>query len=312
MVIPNMWWAGVAHYDSALLPHSPTFEKYGDQIAQCVAAAKGSGIEVHPWKVNWNLHNAPKEFVDRMRAAGRTQVGPKGEPIDWLCPSHPLNFQLERDTMLEVVRKYDVDGIHFDYIRYPGPQGCYCNGCRERFEKSTGKPVKNWPEDVISGDRRQEYIEFRCEQINRLVKAVAEEAHRLKPGIKVSAAVFADYPRCRETVGQDWPKWVREGWVDFLCPMDYTSSDIRFENLVSNQLKLVEGRIPIYPGIGVTASSSSLTSDHTVAQISIARRLGAAGFTIFNYSAGLAQDLLPDLALGATAKPARIPHAVKP
>ena len=36
--------------------------------------------------------------------------------------------------MLEVARKYPVDGLHFDYIRYPGRDKCYCDGCRERFE----------------------------------------------------------------------------------------------------------------------------------------------------------------------------------
>ena len=34
-------------------------------------------------------------------------------------PLHPQNFQLELDSMLEVARKYPVDGLHFDYIRYP-------------------------------------------------------------------------------------------------------------------------------------------------------------------------------------------------
>ncbi len=80
MVIPNSLWAGVAHYESDVLPRSATFEKYGDQIAQCVAACKKHGIEVHVWKVNFNLSNAPKEFVDRLRDEKRTQVSPAGEP----------------------------------------------------------------------------------------------------------------------------------------------------------------------------------------------------------------------------------------
>ena len=41
---------------------------------------------------------------------------------------------LERDAMLEVATNYDVDGIHFDYIRYPASDHCYCDGCRTRFE----------------------------------------------------------------------------------------------------------------------------------------------------------------------------------
>jgi len=44
-------------------------------------------------------------------------VDVQGRPTDWLDPAHPANFRLELDSLLEVVRKYDVDGIHFDYIR---------------------------------------------------------------------------------------------------------------------------------------------------------------------------------------------------
>lgn len=138
-----------------------------------------------------------------MRKAGRTQVSPTGEPIDWLCPSHPDNFRLELDSLLEIVRKYEVDGLHLDYIRYPSSEGCYCDGCRERFSRDTGKAVKNWPSDVITGTRREEYLNWRCEQITRLVRAVHEQARKLRKGLKLSAAVFSNYPACREQVGQD-------------------------------------------------------------------------------------------------------------
>src|SRR5208283_87321 len=67
MVLPNMLWGGLAHYASDLLPRSSTYQQYGDQIAQCLAAARRHGLEVHVWKVNWNLSTAPKEFVIRLR-----------------------------------------------------------------------------------------------------------------------------------------------------------------------------------------------------------------------------------------------------
>ena len=80
MVLPNMLWGGVAHYPSDVLPRSRTFEKYGDQIAQCVAAAKKYGLQVHVWKVNWNLSTAPQEFVEKIRSEHRNQVTVSGEP----------------------------------------------------------------------------------------------------------------------------------------------------------------------------------------------------------------------------------------
>ena len=307
IIIPNMLWAGIAHYPSEMLPHSETFNKYGDQIAQCVEAAHRNGLEVHVWKVNWNLSHAPQDFILKMRKAGRTQISPTGGQIDWLCPSHPDNFRLELDSLLEIVRKYEVDGLHFDYIRYPGSEGCYCNGCRERFSRNTGKTVKNWPTDVITGPRREEYIDWRCEQITRLVRAVHEQARKLRKDLKLSAAVFSNYPACREQVGQDWVAWAQAGYVDFLCPMNYTENIHRFSRLITRQLNLTKNQISIYPGIGATASRSSLTPDQVVGQIAVARKAGAHGFTIFDYGSVSAASII-----SAVGKSAGKAHAIPP
>lgn len=308
MVLPNMLWGGLAHYASDVLPRSRTFTQYGDQIAQCVEAAHRHGLEVHVWKVNYNLSTAPREFVEKMRQAGRTQVAADGSSVRWLCPSHPENVKLECESMLEVARKYDVDGLHFDYIRYPDGDACYCQGCRQRFEHQRGTPVAHWPDDCYRGPLRDPYRQWRCQQITRLVETVATQARKLKPKLKISAAVFGSYPGCRDSVGQDWLAWVQAGYVDFLCPMDYTESDLAFELLVSNQLKLVAGRVPVYPGIGATASRSALSADRVVGQIQLARRLGAAGFTVFNLSGRTAAEILPGVGLGAGAEPATPPH----
>jgi uncharacterized lipoprotein YddW (UPF0748 family) len=307
MVIPNLLWAGVAHYASDVLPRSKTFDQYGDQVAQCVKACRRHGIEVHAWKVNHNLSGAPKEFVDKLRREGRTQVSPDGKPLDWLCPSHPKNFALERDSMLEVARKYEVDGLHFDYIRYPDGDHCYCDGCRRRFEADSGRAVAHWPADCYSGSRRAEYRDWRCRQISRLVETVHREAKQIRPGIKISAAVFGNYPSCRESVGQDWVAWIKAGWLDFVCPMDYTESDLSFGAMVAGQLEFIGGRIPMYPGIGATASSSGLSADRVAGQIHLARAAGAAGFTIFNLDRGTIESLPPNLVLGPTAGAAKPP-----
>ncbi|NCO41096.1 MAG: hypothetical protein COZ06_26110 [Armatimonadetes bacterium CG_4_10_14_3_um_filter_66_18] len=303
-VVPNMWWGGVAHYDSKLLPHSATFDQKGDQIAQCVAAGKKYGIEVHPWKVNWNLSTAPASFVAQMRTEKRLQANYKGEEEAWLCPSHPANYQLELDTMLEVVRNYDVDGVHFDYIRYPHGDVCYCDGCRERFEAAHGAKVANWPLDCYSGPLKDEYRDWRCGNITRLVKATSEAAHKLKPYLKISAAVFSDYPGCRTSVGQDWVSWCREGYLDFVCPMNYTDNDTRLENLVANQVSRVGSRVPLYSGIGAFI----IPDDQAVGQLEIARANGADGFILFNMGTTLAEQGFPRFVQGITSAPAILPH----
>lgn len=306
MVLPNMLWGGLAHYPSDLLPRSETFRRYGDQIEQCCRAAEKHGIEVHVWKVNYNLGNAPTEFVASLRREGRLQRTVQGREQPWLCPSHPENQRLERESMLEVARRYPVAGLHFDYIRYPGRENCYCDGCRQRFERDSGKPVAHWPGDCYNGPREAEYHDWRCRQITTLVESLSREARALKPQIKISAAVFGSYPDCRRSVGQDWPVWAEKGYVDFLCPMDYTPDDRQFVRLVRNQRRLV--KVPLYPGIGATASRMALSADRVVGQIHWARQLGAEGFTIFDFGPGTAESIIPAVGLGAGATPAVAPH----
>ena len=307
MILPNMLWGGRAHYASDVLPRSKTYEQYGDQISQCVEAAHKYGLEVHVWKVNFNLSGAPQEFVQKIRSEKRNQVSFDGQSHDWLCPSHPDNFALELASMLEVARRYPgVDGLHFDYIRYPGRDKCYCNGCRHRFETAIQRTVNRWPEDCYSGELSDQYAQWRCDQITRLVKAVHDEAKTLRPDLKLSAAVFRSYPNCRETVAQDWPQWVKAGYLDFICPMDYTQSDPDFIGTVRNQLDLIGDRIPVYPGIG----QFRLSDDRTVGQIHHARALGADGFTIFNLDRGSAGTAVPAIGLGVGREQAQPPHRV--
>ena len=305
-VVPNMLWGGLAYYPSEYLPVAAEVAERGDQIAACLAAAERHGIDVHVWKVNWGLQTAPSAFIEEMRTAGRLQRHRDGSELEWLCPSHPANFELEKNSLLEVVRNYAVDGIHFDYIRYPHGSACYDDGCRERFQAATGREIAAWPDDVIDGQHADAFADWRREQITRLVRTVSAEARELRPGLKISAAVFRDYPNCRRSVGQDWVDWVEQGYLDFVCPMNYTDDEEQFAMWVASQRGYVQGRVPLYPGVG--ASAPGLLPEQTAMQVHRARELGSPGFIVFNYDRTVADEHLPALRLGATADDDWEPH----
>ena len=297
-IIPNLLWAGLAHYPSKILPVSPQVAQRGDQVAECLKACRKHGIALHVWKVNHNLLHAPPEFLAQLRSAGRTQKNKKGEDVSWLCPSHPENFALERDSMLEVARNYEVNGLHFDYIRYPNADSCYCEGCRQRFEQAAALKVERWPEDVLTGKHAERFGDWRREQITRLVRAVSQEAHKIRPGIKVSAAVFGNWESARRVVGQDAKAWVDAGYLDFVCPMNYESSDETFSRWVREQAAAIQHKVPFYAGIGAYKLSGA---EQLAGQIQLSRELGADGFVIFQLSEKLATQQLPLLRLGVTS-----------
>lgn len=309
-ILPNMLWGGVAYYPSEVLPTAAAVAERGDQVAQCLAACRKYGVKLHVWKVNWNLGSgAPKEFVEQMRRERRLQASWSGKEEPWLCPSHPENQKLEIASMVELVRRYDLDGIHFDYIRYPDGDHCFCAGCRERFEKIAG-PVREWPDEVRrEGPSRERWREWRRGNITAVVRGVSEQARRIRPKVQISAAVFRNWPMDRDTIGQDWGYWCEQGWLDFVCPMDYTPHNSNFRNSIVQQLQWAAGR-PCYPGIGESASVSRLGVDRVIEQIGITRQLHTGGFVIFNYAVPEYEELLPLLGLGITkpetaAEPAR-------
>jgi uncharacterized lipoprotein YddW (UPF0748 family) len=305
----NMCWGAVADYQSSVLPVHPDVATQGDQIKACLAACQKYGIELHVWKVNWNMgHRTPKAIRDKMVAEGRTQVSLDGKPSTFLAPHLEKNFALERDAMLEIVRKYRVAGIHFDYIRYPNDQCDFSDSAKQAFTKWLGQDAAGWPKSCAPGGAlRAKYNEWRRGNISRLVKAVSEEAHRIRPDIKVSAAVFGAWDTTRDTIAQDTVTWLKNGWLDFVCPMDYTNSATSLERLVRLQEPLTPASVPLYVGIGSWRHDGPA---QTAAQIDLARRLGADGFVCFAHNEKFAEQILPGLAKGATREPVHglLPH----
>ncbi len=303
-VIPNMLWGGSADYESSVLPVSAEARQKGDAVAKCLAACRKYGIQCHVWKVNWNTGGrAPREFIEKMKREGRTQVSFDGSANDhWLCPSHPLNRRLERDAMVEVAAKYPVDGIHFDYIRYPGRNGCFCQGCRERFEAAIGDKVGRWPADLRSDKALEaKWLDFRRDQITALVAEVHQAARKARPGIKISAAVWPNWAVDRDSIGQDWKLWCERGYLDFVCPMDYTPHNSVFESLVSQQVQWA-GRVPCYPGIGLSCWTPPDDVVGLVEKILITRRLRTGGFTVFDYSPEATRRVVELCGLGITRR----------
>jgi uncharacterized lipoprotein YddW (UPF0748 family) len=302
-ILPNMLWGGAAFYDSKVLPVAAPIAERGDQLRECIAACRKYGLQIHVWKVNWNLGTAvPKAFVEQMRQAHRLQANASGAEHPWLCPSHPENQQLEIASLLELVRNYDIDGIHFDYIRYPDGDHCFCAGCKERFQHACGGKLQHWPADVLAGGPlRQQWLDWRRSNITTVVKAVSEQAHAIKPRIKLSAAVFQRWNTDRDSVGQDWKLWCDRGYLDFVCPMDYTPINTQFVGLMTEQLTWA-GKVPCYPGLGPSVSPARFGPDRVVEQINLTRKHHTHGFIIFNYGVRESEELVPMLGLGVTRK----------
>ncbi len=293
-IFSNVMWSSKAHYPSKLLPPSDTLKLHGDQLAALLGAARPRNIEVHVWKVCWQLSGADATQLAALRKAGRLQQTADGREVPWLNPCLPENWRTEIDGMKEVLANYTVQGIHLDYVRFPDRLSCYSPATRARYEAFAKRKVPDWPASVKPGGALWEsYAKFRASQINQFMRQASRELRAARPGVKISVAVWGKHPDCLDAVGQDWPTWLKEGLVDFLTPMNYSENPWEFESLVREQLAHPGARGRIFPGVGVTANECELHPSEVLQQLAIARRHGCDGFSLFKLDANLLQNVLP-------------------
>ena len=154
---------------------------------------------------------------------------------------------------------------------------------------------------ISPGPVHQRWLDWRRDNITAVVKAVSEQARAIRPKIRLSAAVFSNWPSDRDGVGQDWKLWCEKGYLDFVCPMDYTESETGYDSWIRQQ-KTWAGPAGLVPGIGITSSRTTLAPDATVRQIEITRRHETQGFILFNYGEREAREIIPALGLGPTKR----------
>lgn len=283
---------------NSILPNYAYANEYSD-FGSCLDACRRHGFECHVWKICWEACGGfSKGFK------GRTVVTFNGESEPrFMCPSDPFNLASETEMFVELARRGPT-GIHLDYIRYMDQDQCFCNGCRDAFEKRIGRMVANWPEDIReSDDLVREWDTFRCSNITALVRAVSNRVRVECPGVQISASVFHTNEETPHKVGQDWGTWCREGLLDFVCPMDYyVGTHFAFKGLVRSHFGYFrDSKAKLRPGIGITCWQSTLDDrENLVEQVKAVRELGLDGFYIFDYSRRMAHAL-PALRMGLTS-----------
>lgn len=261
-IFVNVAGADFAHYPSSILPRSKTFSDYGDQMAACLRAAQGTGIRVHAWIICFNATRGVPRQLEIFKSRGWRLRDKDGTLSTYLNPANANVRSFALSIVDEINSRYGVSGIHLDFVR--------------------------WPHTVAkSADAAQAVTQF-----------VAEARRRVKRPRWLTTAVYAKYPRCIDTVGQDWVKWLNFDLVDYVVPMDYTESTSQLESFLRQHAAPTKNARRTIVGIGVTASESKLTAPQVVEQIRLVRKYGLAGQSLFDLDVTLEQKILPVLRKG--------------
>jgi uncharacterized lipoprotein YddW (UPF0748 family) len=179
-----------------------------DPLAYVIKLAHASvpRIEVHAW-------------LNTFFAGESSQV--------YLDPGVPEVQTYTHKVFMDVAQNYDVDGLHMDFVRYPGLGWGYSQESLSLYALETGTEGVPW-----SGDTR--WQAWRRARVTGFVRDLHDDLKREHPNVKLSGALIcfgggpltpADWPRTSaySSVFQDWKDWLSNGYLDFGVPMNYDS-----------------------------------------------------------------------------------------
>jgi uncharacterized lipoprotein YddW (UPF0748 family) len=226
-----------AFYPSRLEPWSPFLTgkmgeapdpKY-DPLKFAVDEAHSRGLELHAWFNPYRAsHPSMKgEFSsDHISRTHPELVREYGEYL-WLDPGEPGAVQHSLDVIMDVVKRYDVDGVHFDDYFYPYP-------INDKDGKRVDFPDEaSWQKYVagLNGKQPLARDDWRRQNVDQFLERLSAAIHQEKPWVRFGVSPFGIYrPGQPEGIQgfdsyanlyADSLKWLRDGTVDYFSPQLY-------------------------------------------------------------------------------------------
>ncbi len=246
----------------------------------------------------WYSHgpDSPEPWVC-MDAAGQ----PSRQDYYYMSAGIPDVQAYLRRVIMDVVRRYDVDGIHLDRIRYPGPEYVHDRVSEERFHG------RGNPNLLDRGD-------WQREQLDKLINDLAAEVRAVKPKVVFSCSAWGIYNRYHipgyagfssgyHDYYQDTWNWCRLGAMDVLMPMIYWDiPDPRpnYDELMRDFVRGV-GRDRFVGG------QSVFSPDENIREIEVTREVGALGTVLFSLRSAQGRGILAKCRETIYAAPAAVP-----
>lgn len=277
-VIVEMEKAGDAYFSSSYFPWA-TDATY-DSLADIITKAHAQGLEVHAWVCVYRIWTQlspppqPNHIVNlHPEWLSENYAGAKYQDTScFLDPGVPAVQDWLVNAYLEMVQNYNIDGITFDRIRYPGTDWGYNPIAVQRFNflyGLTGKPNAG----------NTEWSNWRRQQINAFVKKFYCNAMAIRPSLKVGAAVWKTSLIASRDYLQDWDAWMAGHYADYMAPMNYTTDNSAWTANNNDNLLHAYGR-----HMYVAQDTCSNTDANSNWQVIDARNSGLHGCSLYDYT----------------------------
>ncbi len=287
------WNRGYTLYPSEIMEKefgvkiAPAFEGR-DPLQELIEEAHAEDIEVYAW-FEFGFSSSYEEpdggYLLRQRPEWAA-IGPDGKlatknGFQWMNAFDPEVQDFILGLMTEVVEKYEVDGVQGDdrLPALPSLAG-YDSLTVALYQAEHGG--QSPPQDHLDSA----WVDWRADRLNRFMERMYRSLKASDPNIAISVSPSI-YPWSKEQYLQDWPTWVREGWVDMVCPQVYRYN---IEDYRKELKKIVEEQMPqeqldlLAPGI-LLKVGDYLASDTLLQQmVEENRKYGIEGEVFFFYT----------------------------
>jgi uncharacterized lipoprotein YddW (UPF0748 family) len=201
-------------------------EPFYDPLAFAVEEAHRRGLELHAWFNPYRAYHptAQGELAESHISRTHPEVVHAYGDLLWMDPSEPVVVEHSLRVILDVVERYDIDGVHLDDYFYPYP-------ITDSLDQHVPFPDSlSWTRALAEGNTLSR-DDWRRQQVDRFVERLYSAVKEAKPWVKVGISPFGIWrPGYPESVSgfdayaeiyADARKWQQAGWIDYFTPQLY-------------------------------------------------------------------------------------------
>lgn len=282
-----------------------------DPLAVWIDEAHRRGLELHAWFNPYRArhHEAKSPLADSHVNLTNPDVVKRYGELLWMDPGEAFAAERTLAVIRDVVKRYDVDGVHIDDYFYPYPvqkplpPGAPKDTPREDIDFPDGPAWQRY----VAGGGKLNRADWRRDNVNRLVQRIHDAVHAEKPWVKFGVSPFG-IPRPDRRSGAiagfsqfdkifaDAELWFERGWLDYFAPQLYWPIDQKaqaYPALLDYWVKQNAAARHLWPGLftsKIDDSDKSWPSSEILAQVALTRtRAGATGHIHFS-AVALVQD----------------------
>lgn len=251
-------------------------DPYYDPLDFWIEAAHDRGLELHVWLNPYRAHHVKGGAVTERSMVKKMpdQVVALKEGYWWFDPAQKRTQDHGVRVVMDIVKRYDIDGVHFDDYFYPYPS---YNGNADFPDSASRK-------EYLRNGGKLSRSDWRRENVNRFIQRLYGEIKAEKPYVKFGLSPFGLYrPGYPSSVSSGFDQyedlyadarlWLNEGWVDYFSPQLYWTirSMYSFPILLGWWEKENIRRRHLWPGISLGRDTSMRNVEETLNKIMVSR-----------------------------------------